>query len=173
MQVAQSMGEPRITIYTFPSESRGHIVTAVQNGCWAVHVNNMPDLPTKAAMIQPGDVGIFYLSNKKRLRGHLCHPFRFESTPSDKEATRIQHLWEGGPWRLGFRLTPIGAGKGSVDQDAIEELRTVRESVDTWHTVFRLSPRCAFNPVKIYCLDWELIVNACSPELGMVHLERS
>lgn len=160
------MGEQRINIYTFPSYSWRHIGTAVENGCRAVHVNNMPDIPTKAAKIRLGDFGIFYRSNQNSSRGCLCYPFRFDSIPSDEEAARSRHLWEeGGPWRLGFKLTPIGSGTGRVDHDAIKKLRSVQESGQTWHTVFRLAPRCAFNPVEIYSSDWELIVRVCSPEL--------
>ena len=77
----------------------------------------------------------------------------------------MQHHWVGGPWQLGFSFTPIGAGNGHVDQDKIKKLQTVLESVDTWQTVFRLSPRCAFNPIRIYLSDWELNVRECSPEL--------
>ena len=164
---AGSTGNPKIRIYTFPSQSRGHIVTGVKHGCWAVRDNDMPDLPSKASRIRPGDLGIFYCSRRAWSDGYLCHPFCFKCTPSDEEAERIQHLWEGGPWRLGFRFAPIGSGKGHVDEDMIKTLRTLRESTKTWQTALRLSPVCAFNPAEIYAEDWERIVHACSSERGI------
>ena len=125
----------------------------------------MTGLLAKAAIIVPGTFGCFYRSSEHTHDGYLCHPFVFETTPTDDQARDMTPLWQG-KWQLGFRLRQLTTGRGRLDADDIRMLRTVVEwrnnSGESYEKALRLIPILTFVPAKLYESDWQRICTACA-----------
>lgn len=146
-------------VYPFVSDSIGHLCTAVSNGIWMVPRNRMNCAAGKAALIKPGDRGIFFLTKHSRGGPALTCPFEFESTPDDSIATEYAHLYPAGSWQLGFRFRPLGDPGKRMYQDEITGLEVVASNpAGNYSHALNLSPVCLFVPVLMPSTDWETIL---------------
>lgn len=158
---ASFRNDPRMyQVYLFVSDSIGHLATAVSNGIWMVPRNRMNCVAGKAALIKPGDRGIFFLTKHSGGGPALTCPFEFMSSPDDSIATEYAHLYPAGKWQLGFRFKPLGDLGKRMYGDEIAGLEVVgSNSAGNYNHALNLSPVCLFVPVLMPFTDWETILH--------------
>jgi hypothetical protein len=91
-------------LYVFSSDKTSHVALAVRDCIWKVGITAIrkPQLRGKADSIIPGEFGVFYDSETRR----LTVPFVFVSEVAS--ASTDSPFQDGGPYCFEFRLFPLG-----------------------------------------------------------------
>lgn len=143
-----------MNIYVFSSTNLTNIWAGVGAKMWAVSVaqGTNASILAKARSMKVGAFGLIYCVETQS----LTTPFVTRSEP-DLQA-EIRNVWPE-PWRLPFRIMPLGTPDRQVSKDRLAEmLPALRTSGRHWHHLFLIAPTTAFAASVVDDGDWDLLV---------------